>query len=208
MESQPLDLTARSSEAAVRIARVYSDVVSPMAVFAALGFAVALVSLPLWTGLVWGTLHGVLVSLVPILFILYLLKTGQIADLHMRNRRERNLPYFVGTGSSLVALIVAHLFGAPHLLQTLLVSNVTGLALLGLINTVWQISSHVASVTSAVLFAGFAFGPLVGIALAPFIAFTFLARLFLRRHTVGQLVAGLALGAGPVLTLASLGLIS
>jgi hypothetical protein len=178
-----------------------------MAVFAVLGFAVALTTRPAWSGLAWGALHGVLVSLLPILFIVYRLKTGRIADLHMRNRRERNLPYLVGTGCSLIALVIAHRFGAPRLLQALLICNVAGLALLGLINTVWQISSHVASVTSAALFARLAFGAFVGNALLPFVALTFLARLFLRRHTIAQLVAGLALGAAPVLTLSSLGLV-
>ena len=205
MNSQPLDLSTRSSEAAVRIARVYSDIVSPMAVFALLGFAVAWVGVPSWAGFAWGALHGVLVSLVPVLYIVYLLKSGQIADLHMMDRRERTLPYLVGTGCSLVALVLVHVLRGPQLLRTLLISNVAGLASLGLINKFWQISSHVASVTSAALFARFAFGPLVGIALLPFVVLTFLARLFLRRHSVGQLVAGLALGAGPVAILASLG---
>ena len=205
METQPLDLGARSRDAVVRAARVYSDIFSPMSVFAMLGFAVSQVGTTFWAGLAWGLLHGVLVSLVPILFILYLLKTGRIADLHMMNRRERHWPYLVGTVTSLLALALVRLLGGPHLLQTLLVCNVAGLALLGLINAFWQVSSHVASITSAVLFSGFAFGPAVGVALSPLVAATFAARLFLRRHTFMQLVAGLGVGAAPVLTLAALG---
>lgn len=205
MHSQPLDLSTRSREAAVRIARIYSDVFSPMSVFAMLGFAIAWLSAPFWPGLAWGALHGVLVSLVPILFIIYLLKTGRIADLHMMDRRERNLPYLVGACCSIAALLLVHVLRGPELLRALLISNVAGLALLGLINTVWQVSSHVASITSAVLFSAFAFGRLVGLALAPLVVVTFVARLFLRRHTTAQLVAGLALGAAPVLALVSVG---
>jgi hypothetical protein len=208
VNGQPLDLSSRSSEAVVRLARAYSDVVSPPTVFAALGIAVAQVGAPVWSGLVWGVVHGVLVSVAPILFILHMLKTGRIADLHIRNRRERHLPYLVGTGCSLIALIIAQAFGASRQLRTLMVSNVVGLAALGIVNAFWQISSHVASITSAALFTGFVFGPPVSIALAPFVVLTFLARLFLKRHTVGQLVAGLGLGAAPVLTLASLGLLN
>jgi len=205
MKTEPLDLSTRSREAAVRSARIYSDVFSPMSVFAMLGFAVASLGASFWAGIGWGALHGVLVSLAPILFILFLLKTGRIADLHIMNRRERNLPYLVGTCCSLAALLLVHLLRGPELLRTLLISNVAGLVLLGVINTVWQISSHVASITSAVLFAGFAFGRLVGLALTPLVALTFVVRLFLRRHTVAQLVAGLALGAAPVLALATFG---
>jgi hypothetical protein len=178
-----------------------------MSVFAMLGFAVAWLVSPFWVGLGWGTLHGVLVSLIPILFIIYLLKSGRIADLHIKNRHERHLPYLVGTLCSLLALMLVHALGGPDLLRTLLISNVAGLAALGLVNAFWQISSHLASITSAVLFAGFAFGQAVGWALAPFVVLTFFARLFLRRHTVAQLVAGMALGAMPVLALASLGLL-
>ncbi len=205
---QPLDLSGRSSETVVRMARVYSDVVSPMVVFAVLGFAVVWVDTPFWAGLAWGILHCVFVSLAPMLFIVYLLKTGRIADLHMRNRHERHLPYLVGTGCALIALVIARALGGPRLLQVLLISNVVGVASLGLINAFWQISSHVASIASATLFAGFVFGPLVSVALAPMVGLTFLARLYLRRHTLAQLVAGVALGAAPVLILASLGFLS
>jgi hypothetical protein len=176
-----------------------------MSVFAMLGFAVAWLASPFWPGLGWGMLHGVLVSLVPILFMIYLLKSGRIADIHIRHRSERHLPYLVGTLCSLLALVLVQVLGGPELLRTLLISNVAGLAALGAVNAFWQISSHLASITSAVLFAGFAFGRVVGLGLAPLVALTFAARLFLRRHTVAQLVAGVALGAAPVLTLASLG---
>jgi hypothetical protein len=57
------------------------------------------------------------------------------------------------------------------------------------------------------VFSGFVFGHMVVVALTPVVGLTFLARLILRRHTIAQLVAGLLVGAAPVLVLANLGYI-
>jgi hypothetical protein len=155
----------------------------------------------------WAVLYGLLVSLLPLGIVLYMLKTGRISDLHIHNRDERHIPYLITFVGTVIAFIVTHVFGGSQLLRSLLVCNIVGLAFLGFINVRWLISNHTASIMLAAVFSGFVFGRTASVALTPVVGLTFLARLVLRRHTIAQLVAGLLVGAAPVLVLANLGYI-
>lgn len=206
-DRRPLDLDPNPSSTLVRVARLYSDIISPPVVSAALGFSVAWVDLPFWPGFAWAAVYGIMVSLVPICVVLFLLRRGLIGDLHMSNRRERYIPYLVGFVCALLALIVVSAFDSSRLLRSLAVCNTVGLAALGSINTRWLISNHTASLMMAVTFVGFVFGAAVSVALIPLVGLTFLTRWWLKRHNVAQLVAGLLVGAAPVLILANFGYI-
>ena len=74
--SKPKDHHAHDRIGAVRLARLFSNIVSPPVMFALVGLALALHELPLWPGLGFAAAYGFLVSLAPILIIVYLLKTG------------------------------------------------------------------------------------------------------------------------------------
>jgi hypothetical protein len=206
--NRPGDLNLTSSLATIQFARIFSNVVSPPSIFALLGLVVAWATLPFWPGLAWAAMYGFLISLVPLGVIIYLLKTGRVSDLHMRNKNERHIPYLVGLICAVLALVVTSLLGAPDLLSSLIVCNIIGLVTLGFINMYWLISSHTASIMLATLFIGFVISLKAAIALVPIIGLTIFARLVLRRHTVPQLVVGLLAGAAPVLILAYLGYLS
>jgi hypothetical protein len=205
MDHQLQDSDLRSSVVTLRFARAFSNVFSPPSVSAAAGLAVAWAEYSFWPGLAWAAVYGFLISLVPLAVVVYLLKTGRVGDLHLRKRGERHTPYLVGVSSAVVALIVTSVFGTSQVLRSLIVCNIIGLTALGFINVYWLISSHTASIALNILFVSFIFGASVGIALLPLIGLTFFARLTLKRHTVPQLVAGLVVGAVPVLVLAHLG---
>ena len=193
---------------AVRLARIYSNVISPPIVTAVLGFVIALAdTASLWPGLAWGAVYGILLCGIPMIFVAYLLKTGRVSDLHLRNKGERHIPYLLTLVGALVGLFLVVLFDGPPLLFSLLICNMIGLAALGSINVYWLISNHAASVILFVTFAGFVFGPSVTLALLPLVILTLAARLILKRHTIAQLLAGLIVGAAPVLVLAGMGLI-
>jgi hypothetical protein len=139
--------------------------------------------------------------------LVYLLKTGRVGDLHMRKRGERHLPYAVTFAGALAAAALVFVAQGPPMLLSLLICNAVGVAILGIVNVFWLISNHSASIALAASFASFIFGPVVVGASLPLVAVIFWARLVLKRHTVAQLLAGLAAGVGPVLVLASYGLI-
>jgi membrane-associated phospholipid phosphatase len=192
--TSPRDHSAASTVGAVRTARIFSNVISPPVMFAGLGLAMSLRELPFWQGFLWAAIYGFWVSLLPILFVVYRLRTGQISDLHMNTVRERRLPYLVTVSGSLIALGFITVFDGPFLLLSLAVASTIELAILALINDFWKISIHAASIAAATTTVAIVFGPKFGLLLLPVVVLVSWLRLFLRRHTIAQVTCGLALG--------------
>ena len=206
MKKLPLDLLAQNRTGIVKAARIYSNVVSPPIMFAVVGLAFGLYALPGWLGFWWAAVYGLLVSLAPILVVVFLLKTGRIAELHMSNTRERNIPYlsailFAGIAYGLIAG-----FNGPDLLRCLALFNIIELILLTVINHFWLISLHATGAMATAVLVGLVFGwPLSLLVAGPMVISVCWVRLFLKRHTPAQIVAGLALGTAVVLSLIPLG---
>lgn len=190
----PRDHHAADRTGRVLAARIFSNAVSPPTMFAVLGLAFALRTLPFWPALGWAAVYGFLVSLAPILFILWLLRTGRIKELHMTDQRERYLPYTVAVTCALLFLVIGWLFNAPELLICLSIFNVIELSLLGLITIFWLISIHATGAAALALLVGYVFGPTAGLLLLPLVALVAAVRLYLKRHTPAQVVVGMALG--------------
>ena len=203
--SRPRDHYLVDRVGAVKAARIFSDVVSPPVLFAALGLAFSLRELPPVPALLWAALYGFLVSLAPILFVLYLLKSGRAEELHLSNTSERHLPYLLAVVNSAVALGLVRLWQGPELLGCLALFNIITLSLLALINVRWLISFHATAAVAAAAVTGFVFGLSVALSLAPLVGLIVVVRLYLRRHTLPQVAAGIALGAGTVYLLVLLG---
>lgn len=190
----PRDHSPESTIGAVRAARIFSNVVSPPVIFACLGLALAWYELPFLQGLLWASIYGICVSLLPILFVAYRLRTGQISDLHMNTTQERRLPYLVSVAGAVGAALLISIFNGPDLLICLSVFSVVELGLFAIINSSWKISIHAASIAAATVIVGLVFGPMYGLLLLPLVALVSWVRLYLRRHTPAQVTAGLALG--------------
>lgn len=189
----------------VRVARHLSDVVSPPTIFAATGLAMGIYERPVWPGVAWGVIYGVTTSLLPVLFIFYLLQSGRIGDLHMSNTSERHMPYVVGIVAALVAYMVIALLDGPELLRCLALYNIVALAALGLINTRWLISIHATSIAGAWMMISLVFGWVWALVFLPLVVAVCWSRHYLKRHTVAQILAGVALGTGIVLIFRLLG---
>lgn len=198
-----LNVQSRSLQAA----RLTSTVLSPPLVSAILGFVLALDALPTWPGLAWGAAYGFLVSLVPVLYVLHLLRQGRVADMHMSDQRQRRVPYLIGVLGAGAAYLALSAYGGPPLLVSLAVATGLLLAALGLINFFWLISSHMAGISMAATFVGCVYGAVAGVALTPLVGLVFYARWILQRHTVLQLFAGLAVGGASVWVLGLAGVL-
>ncbi|WP_420644436.1 phosphatase PAP2 family protein [Candidatus Leptofilum sp.] len=206
MKLPPLDQLAQNRIGFVKAARIYSNVVSPPVMFAVVGLAFGLYALPNWAGFLWAAVYGLLVSLAPILVVVYLLKTGRIAELHMSNTRERSIPYISAVLFAAIAYGLIAGFNGPELLRCLALFNVIELTALAIINHFWLISLHatgaIASAVLVWLVFGWQAGLIVGI---PLVGSVCWVRLFLKRHTPAQIVAGLWLGTAVVLILVPFG---
>lgn len=201
----PRDHHAIDRIGTVRAARLFSNIVSPPVMFAVLGLAFALYEMPTLEGLLWAAVYGFFVSLLPILVVLYLLKTGRIAELHMSNTGERHLPYVIAVLSALVAYLLITQLGGPGLLACLALFNAIELFLLGVINFFWLISLHSTGIVATFLLVGLVFGWAASLIVLPFVFLVSGVRLYLKRHTPMQVLAGAALGAVVVYGMTLLG---
>lgn len=184
-------------------AKVFSNILSPPAVAAATGFMVAWQDLPFWPGLILATIYGFLISLIPLILVIFLLKSGRVADLHLSlSKKDRRVPYLVGFLGALGAFGLFAWWGGSPLLTALAACNVVGLAVLGLINNLWLISNHTASAMMAASFGVYLFGAGAAYWSLPLVGLVVWSRWLLRKHTPAQLAAGLLVGAAPVFLLA------
>ena len=146
--------------------------------------------------MLWTIAVTVFVSVLPSIFILILVHSGRLSDLHLAVRKQRLAPLWFSLASTLVGVIVLHQIDAPR--QIVLSSIVY--ALNGVVFTVitylWKISFHCGSAAGSITVLTL----LVDAKLAwfslllPLIAW---ARVRRKRHTIFQtVVASLIAAAG------------
>jgi len=208
MRQTPLDFDPTSRTGLIRIARLLSDVLSPPAAFAGAGLVMGWLDHRSLAGLLWGALYGFLASLLPVLFVVYSYRLGRVSDLHMTNPKERQIPYLIGLAGAAIAWFLVRSYAAAPLLQGLILCHIAVMTGLTLWNYFRLISAHVASLTAIALYAAVALGPLAGLLIAPVVAVIFYVRYYLKRHTRGELVLGLATGIGAVAVLVLTGVYS
>lgn len=194
MNHTPLDANPANKSKSVRIARIYSNVFSPPSLYAIFGFVIAWFTLPFWIGSLHAVIFGILASLLPILYIVHLLRTGKISDLHISNQNERHIPYVLGITGAGLALLILMRMNTPRLMQFFVIADILALTLLAILNIFWLVSAHMTGISIITTFASFAFGLKVGLFLIPIVGITFGVRLFLKRHTIPELISGTLLG--------------
>jgi hypothetical protein len=174
-------------------ARTISDIFSPA------GLAIPCVLLGTWACDVPGTYrYAILYSLVaiplPVLYVVWLVKSGRVSDFHLPNRRDRYVPFLVAISSAVCALLLLFYFGAPASFVAPVFTALLQTLALFLVTLTWQISIHTATTSGLVTFAVLAIGG-AAVAFLLLIPLVMWARLYLGRHTVGQAVAGVLLGS-------------
>ncbi len=203
--NKPRDHNAAATIGWIRVARRFSNVISPPVIFAVLALVLSLEELALWPGFLWAAVFGFLVSLAPIIVVVYLLQTGRISDLHMNTSEERRLPYITGVIGAILALLIIVIFDGPYLLRSLAVLSVIELSALSIITNYWMISIHSTSISAATVVVGLVYGFVPALFLIPLIALVSWVRLYLRRHSPNQVVLGILIGLVSVITVRLIG---
>lgn len=176
--------------------RWVSDILSPPVIWALLAFPIAYhADGGQGNALIYAIVYGTMVCWLPLLYIAWNVRNGNISDLHMKVRQERIRPFIVtllGAGAALALLIA---FNAPRLMPMFTLFSLIQLGLMTLITLVWQISIHAMSITGAVVAAGAIYGVGPALVLFPLVPLVGAARYKLGRHTIAQLIAGASVGA-------------
>ncbi|MDQ2664124.1 MAG: phosphatase PAP2 family protein [Candidatus Eremiobacteraeota bacterium] len=180
------------------LAKILSTIFNPfltaLALFVILAHATATDTTNFWWLLFLSTFFT---SIGPMLFVFFLYATDRISDLDMSIREEREtvfgafvLFYLAGTA----ALWLTH---SPKLLTATLAGYTLATFIVQYITRYWKISTHALGITAPLV----ALGLLYGNQLLPFLVLIPMvcwARVYLRAHSVAQVLAGALLGTGSV----------
>lgn len=162
-------------------------------IFLAFGYASARTS-----GLLWATLTLLIVTGIPLAYLLIGIQRGWVGDMELSKREERPRFILISLSSDVLALLVLHLFGGPHLLTVIVLTYFCLAIVMFSISSFWKISMHLAGVGGFSTALVFVFGaPALWAFLSlPLVAW---ARLHRRKHDIPQLIAGAL--AGTLVTL-------
>jgi len=142
-----------------------------------------------WSGVAWALLALFILTGIPLAYILIGMRMGWVSDLELSHREERPRFIVVSVSSDILALLILYLGGAPHTIwQLALVYACLGITMFTISNF-WKISLHMVSVGGFATLLVYVFGPSYWwfyLAL-PLVAW---ARLYRKKHTPAQLIAG------------------
>ena len=139
-------------------------------------------------------LYSLIAIPLPVIYVIWLVKSGRVSDFHLPNRRDRYIPFAVSIGAATSALMLLVYYGAPPEFMAPVLAALVLTAVMFIVTLGWQISIHTSTTSGLVTFAALAFGgpALLLLLLVPLVMW---ARLYLGRHTVAQTLAGAALGS-------------
>jgi membrane-associated phospholipid phosphatase len=181
------------------LARIFSTVFNPFltsfALFVILAHAFGTGPIGFWELLFASTFFT---SIGPMLFVLWLYATDRITDLDMSRRQEREAVFSAFVVFYLAGTIALWLLHAPPMLVASMAGYAASALVVQLITRYWKISTHALGITAPLVVLLVLYGrePIPFLVLIPIVCW---ARVYLRAHTVTQVVAGCALGAFSVL---------
>jgi membrane-associated phospholipid phosphatase len=137
-------------------------------------------------------------SIGPMLFIFWLYATDRISDLDMSIREEREKVFGVFVIFYLLGTIALWLTHSPRLLIATMAGYSLSTIVVQYITRYWKISTHALGITAPLVALSLLYGtqPLPFLVLIPMVCW---ARVYLKAHTVAQVIAGAALGSVSVI---------
>jgi membrane-associated phospholipid phosphatase len=175
-------------------ARLVSDLFSPPVLWGALAFPIAFSAAPNRSvAILWAMTYVLLVCVLPVVYIMIMVRRGKIGDIHMAVRRERFKPLLVSIFATAIAWWTLRAMGAPPV-SVLALSSMVQIGVLAIITLVWQVSMHTMSAAAAVIGAIWVYGTGAALIMMPLLALVSVARLRLHKHTPAQVIVGALIG--------------
>jgi membrane-associated phospholipid phosphatase len=175
------------------LARILSTIFNPFMTAFALFVMLALIgaedTLDFWRLLFVSTFFT---SIGPMLYVFWLYATDRISDLEMSLRSEREMVFTAFVVFDLGGAATLWLIHAPRLMIAAMLGYLASTLVVQYITRYWKISTHALGITAplAALTLLYGRGPLPFMVLIPMVCW---ARVYLKAHTVMQVVAGTAL---------------
>jgi membrane-associated phospholipid phosphatase len=178
------------------VARILSTIFNPfltaLALFVILADVSATDTLSFWRLLFLSTFFT---AIGPMLYVFWLYATDRISDLDMSIREEREVVFSAFIIFDLLGAITLWLLHAPKLLIAAMLGYFASTLIVGYITRYWKISTHAIGITAPLVALTMLYGrqPLPFLVLIPMVCW---ARVYLKAHTVLQVVAGALLATG------------
>jgi membrane-associated phospholipid phosphatase len=175
------------------LARILSTIFNPfltaLALFVILAHIGAKDELDFWRLLFVSTFFT---SIGPMLYVFWLYATDRISDLEMSLRSERELVFGAFVVFDFSGAIVLWLMHAPRLMIAAMLGYFVSTLVVQYITRYWKISTHAIGITAPLAALTLLYGrqPLPFMVLIPMVCW---ARVYLKAHTVMQVLAGVAL---------------
>lgn len=133
-------------------------------------------------------------SIGPMLYVFTLYATDRISDLDMSIRSERQKVFGAFVIFFVLGTVDLALIHAPTIMTATMAALAASSLVVQIITMFWKISTHALGITAPLVASLYLFGgkPLPFFVLIPIVGW---ARVYLKAHTVLQVVAGTALGA-------------
>lgn len=176
-----------------RVARVLTEVFQPPAVVSILLLVSPAVE-PGFPGTIWfGILGALFVCVLPLAYVLLMVRLGKLSDHHVSDRKERAPLLMLALVSVVIGLLVLNAIHAPASVSVMILALIGGIMVLAAISLVWKISGHASAIGAAAVIAVLMFGPawLPLLLLVPAVGWS---RVALRDHTLGQVIVGSLFG--------------
>jgi membrane-associated phospholipid phosphatase len=167
----------------------------PVMGLAALIFIAASLALPkVW---LWSGVYVMMAMVIPLVFLVWQVRHGRVTDLDVQLREQRKGSLLVTIAGFGLSWLVMRIGNAPPVLTVMAAAGFVQWLIVFAITLRWKISAHTTSAAGVTMLIlrvfGLAAAPLV--ISIPLIAWS---RVKLRRHTLGQTIAGALLGSGVI----------
>ena len=177
-----------------RIARLVTEVMSPVVLIVVVTLIVAVHSAGAFRGLTLGLVAIFFAGGLPYGLVLIGVRRGVLTDHHVSRREQRPKMMAIALASVVVGLLILHWLDAPRALFALVAAMVAGLAVALAVTSFWKISIHAAAAAGTVACLAILVSPW-WLLLAPLVALTGWARVEIRDHTPVQVSVGAIVGA-------------
>ena len=140
---------------------------------------------------------GIYVSLAvlgPLLVLFWLMGRGEVSDLDVTRREERQKPFLAAVSGAALAWGVLYVLAAPPLLVHFAAAHTLVIGIVLWITLYWKISVHAAGAAAVATLVLTVFDESKALTCMPVLLVAW-SRLYLGRHTLPQVLAGGMLGA-------------
>ncbi len=133
-------------------------------------------------------------SIGPMLYVFWLYATDRVSDLDMSVRHEREAVFGAFVVFYLIGTLALWLTHAPKLIVAAMGGYTFATIVVQYITRYWKISTHALGITAPLVALSvlYRWQPLPFLVLIPMVCW---ARVYLKAHSIAQVVAGCALGA-------------